>query len=213
MSIFGRDEEPRSKPAQATAPSKPESQRRTAPPPPTTDRSAGSSTVISAGTRIEGEISGETGVVIDGSLKGRVSVASRVDVGKSGQVRGEIRAESISVAGKVFGNIVGEDNVDIHSTGKLEGDVKAPRVSISDGAYFKGRVEMSGQSREEPSRRGFSEGERGGGSAAEASAPGQSGPASGTESGDQGTKPVEKPPIRSATATPLDKAKAGESAK
>ena len=38
----------------------------------------------------------------------------------------------------------GVEMVDIQSSGKLQGDVKAPRVSIADGAYFKGRVEMTG---------------------------------------------------------------------
>ncbi|MDX1645056.1 MAG: polymer-forming cytoskeletal protein [Thermoanaerobaculia bacterium] len=160
--------------------------------------------MISAGTRIEGEISGATGVVIDGSLEGRVSVESRVDVGKTGQVRGEIRAESISVAGKVFGNIVGGDKVDIHPTGKLEGDVKAPRVSIADGAYFKGRVEMTGQVRSEAS-----------GEATSSTGPSK-GAASRSDSdrsgssGEKGTRPVDKPPIRPA---PLDDAKASESTK
>ncbi len=67
-----------------------------------------------------------------------------MSVGVKGKVKGEIRARSVSVAGKVVGNIHGEEKVDIQSSGKLNGDVKAPRVSIADGAYFKGRVEMTG---------------------------------------------------------------------
>lgn len=219
MSIFGRDDESRSKPAPPTTPDKPKPHSPSTAARPGAERSTAGNTVISAGTRIEGEISGATDVVIEGSLEGRVSVESLVSVGKTGQVRGEIRAESISVAGKVFGNIVGGDKVDIHPTGKLEGDVKAPRVSIADGAYFKGRVEMTGQARPEAS-----------GKATTSSAPskiaaspsgsGQSGPsqsgsprsgsAPGGSSGDQGTRPVDKPPIRPAS---LDNAKARESSK
>jgi cytoskeletal protein CcmA (bactofilin family) len=78
-------------------------------------------------------------------VDGTLSVDSVVSVGTGGQVRGEIRAKSITVAGQVIGNIIGVESVDIHASGKLEGDVKAPRVAVADGAYFKGRVEMTSE--------------------------------------------------------------------
>lgn len=189
MSIFGRDEQSRPSAPSTTSPSpSPSATPSSATPSPRTEsRSSGGTTQISAGTRIEGEITGSTDVVIDGSLDGRVNVESLVSVGRSGQVRGEIRARSVVVAGKVFGNIVGADKVDIHSSGKLEGDVKAPRVSIAEGAYFKGRVEMTGEPARKPE--------------AAASAKGDS------------TRLASKPPIRPATAPSLDAPTASESAK
>lgn len=212
MSIFGRDE------PSSTSPSSPSSSTpsaakpaSSAPPRAADAKASGGTTQISAGTRIEGEISGSTEVVIEGNLEGRVSVESRVSVGKSGQVRGEIRARSIAVAGKVFGNIVGEDKVDIHASGKLEGDVKAPRVSIAEGAYFKGRVEMVGKAPEEKPQSDTSASGRSAGSPAKASGStdGQSGERT---SKDGSTQPVSTPPIRPASSS-LDSAKASESAK
>jgi cytoskeletal protein CcmA (bactofilin family) len=34
--------------------------------------------------------------------------------------------------------------VEILASGRLEGDVKAARVVLAEGAYFKGKVEMTG---------------------------------------------------------------------
>ena len=135
MSIFGREDQPQS----STTPQPP-----TARPTPE-QKPASRVTLISNGTKIEGEISGPTEVRIEGTVDGKVNVAAQVSIGSGGQVRGEVHAKSVAVAGRVIGNILGDDNVDIHASGKLEGDVKAPRVAIADGAYFKGRVEMTGK--------------------------------------------------------------------
>ena len=137
MSIFGREEPPA--PQQ---PSQPAAPRVATPQPKPTVQAT---TLISAGTKIDGEISGKTEVRIEGTVEGTLAVDNLVSIGANGQVKGEIHAKSVSVAGKVVGNIHGEEKVDIQSSGKLKGDVKAPRVSIADGAYFKGRVEMTGE--------------------------------------------------------------------
>ncbi len=134
MSIFGREE-----PATPLSPSEPVTRKPAQP-----QSGAQTATQISEGTKIDGEISGKTEVQIEGTVEGKLTVDNLVSVGVKGEVKGEIRAKSVIVAGKVVGNIHGEDKVDIRSSGRLKGDVKAPRVSIADGAYFKGRVEMSG---------------------------------------------------------------------
>ena len=36
--------------------------------------------------------------------------------------------------------------MEILPTGRLEGDVAAPRVVLAEGAFFKGKVEMTGGS-------------------------------------------------------------------
>ena len=135
MAIFGRDE---TQDPASTSPQPPSQPRPTSSP-----SAAQRVTLISAGTTIQGEVTGATEIKIEGAVDGTLNVDALVTVASGGQVRGEIRARSVAVSGAVIGNILGGDNVEIHSSGKLEGDVKAPRVSIADGAYFKGRVEMT----------------------------------------------------------------------
>ncbi len=101
-------------------------------------------THIAAGSRVRGEITGNTDLVVEGEIEGKLHLESGVVVGSSGVVRGEIRAGSVQVAGRVEGNVEGHKVVEILPSGTLEGDATSPRVVISDGAFFKGNIDMNG---------------------------------------------------------------------
>lgn len=154
-------------------------------------------TRIAEGTRVTGEIGGGTELVVEGELDGKVTLDSRVAVGASGVVRGEISARAVLVAGRVVGDVTGTERVEVGPSGKVEGDITAPRVTIAEGAFFKGKVEMSGSGggvqgratassdagrggEDKGSSRG---GDRGGGAGGEDEAGGQGG-----EGEDRGTK-------------------------
>ncbi|MEM7482718.1 MAG: polymer-forming cytoskeletal protein [Acidobacteriota bacterium] len=149
MSIFRRDQDP--SPRETTPPAKPASRstenssasRRTATGPAAHSPSA--ITLIAPGTRISGEIGGGTRVQVEGTLKGEIQVDAEVLVGASGQVQGNVSARSVQVAGQVKGNVSGLERVEVLASGKVEGDLAAPRVIISEGAFFKGSVEMGTQ--------------------------------------------------------------------
>src|SRR4030095_13152607 len=66
-------------------------------------------------------------------------------VGAEGKVQGDIVARSVRIGGRVVGNVQGHEKVEILPTGRLEGDVAAPRVVLAEGAFFKGKVEMTGK--------------------------------------------------------------------
>jgi cytoskeletal protein CcmA (bactofilin family) len=104
---------------------------------------ASTSTYIAPGAKIQGEISGKTEVEIDGEVEGHVKLKQLVTVGSQGLVKGEIHAQAVRVSGKVQGNIVGQDRVEVMATGTVEGDIVAPRVTVADGAFLKGKVEMT----------------------------------------------------------------------
>ena len=101
-------------------------------------------TLVAAGSRIKGHITGKAPVVVEGEVNGHLKVDSDVVIGPSGLVKGEVKATSVRVSGKIVGNVVGTDSVEILKEGSLEGDVSSPRVIIVDGAFFKGKVEMGG---------------------------------------------------------------------
>jgi cytoskeletal protein CcmA (bactofilin family) len=143
MSIFRRDsEDPRPAPAApaAPAPSAPASDRRPQQP----AASAAGTTHIAPGAKITGQVNGNSDLVIDGELEGQVRLDSHVTVGTEGRVQGDIVAKSVRIGGRVVGNVQGHEKVEILPTGRLEGDVAAPRVVLAEGAFFKGKVEMTG---------------------------------------------------------------------
>ncbi len=105
----------------------------------------GNTTQISTGSKVKGEVTGSTELVVEGEVEGRIQLDNSMVIGSSGIVKGEIHARSVRVSGKIIGNVRGLERVEILADGHVEGDVVAPRVIIIDGAFFKGKVEMSGE--------------------------------------------------------------------
>ena len=101
-------------------------------------------TIIGSNINIEGDISGNDPLIIEGVVRGTVSVKSAVTVTQDGHVEANIESHSIEIAGSVEGNVSASDKIDIKAGGRLVGDVKAPRVLIADGAAFKGNINMQG---------------------------------------------------------------------
>src|SRR5262249_6504782 len=99
-------------------------------------------TQIAPGSRVQGEVTGATELLIEGEVEGTIKVEAKVEVGATGVVKGPITAQVVRVSGKVMGNVRGADRVEIGPSAVLEGDIAAPRVVIAEGAFFKGKVEM-----------------------------------------------------------------------
>jgi len=101
-------------------------------------------THIAPGTRLTGEVTGGTELLVEGEIRGEVRVDSTVTVGADGVVEGPISAPVVRVSGRVVGSVVATDRVEVSPLGSIEGDIAAPRVVIAEGAFFKGKVEMRG---------------------------------------------------------------------
>jgi cytoskeletal protein CcmA (bactofilin family) len=109
-------------------------------------------THVAPGTRIQGEVSGPTELLIEGEIEGEVRLDAAVTVGAEGVVRGPIAAQVVRVGGKVVGNVTASDRVEVSASGSVEGDLSAPRIIVAEGAFFRGRVEMTGDGGREPNR-------------------------------------------------------------
>ncbi len=105
---------------------------------------APSRTYVAAGSHIEGSISGETEVLVDGALDGCVQLEGRFVLGRRGRIEGDVNARSVQVSGKVKGNVRATEKIEVGSSGSIEGDLAAPLVSIAEGGVCNGRIEMSG---------------------------------------------------------------------
>jgi cytoskeletal protein CcmA (bactofilin family) len=94
------------------------------------------------GTRIEGRITGATELLVEGEVAGEIRVEAAVMIGTDGVVQGPVTAHVVRVGGRVIGDVLATERVEVMPSGSLEGDIAAPRVVISEGAFFKGRIEM-----------------------------------------------------------------------
>ncbi len=99
-------------------------------------------TVIGSSLIIDGEISGDEDLVIQGTVKGKISLRESLFVESSGVVEADIETQNVEIAGRVTGNIAATDTVELTSDCRVVGDIKAPRILIADGASFKGNVDM-----------------------------------------------------------------------
>lgn len=109
-------------------------------------------THIAPGTRVKGEISGPTELLIEGEVEGEIRIESTVMIGTDGVVQGPISAPVVRIGGRVEGNVQASDRVEVAPSGSLEGDIAAPRVVIAEGAFFKGKVEMKSDKGREANR-------------------------------------------------------------
>lgn len=99
-------------------------------------------TIIGSTIVIDGEISGDEDLVIQGTVKGKISLKESLFVEASGVVEADIEVQNVDVAGRVTGNIAASDKVELKSDCRVTGDIRAPRILIADGASFKGNVDM-----------------------------------------------------------------------
>lgn len=105
--------------------------------------SSGRSAVIGPGIHINGDVSGDENLVIEGKVDGKIHLAAhQVDVGQSGKVKADIKAKIIKIAGEVRGDLTGTEKVVILSSGNVHGNIVAPRMTLEDGAIFKGSIDM-----------------------------------------------------------------------
>lgn len=111
-------------------------------PMPPADRSAprGSPKVaalITDNVTVEGGITGDGELHVDGTIRGDVRVA-RVTIGESGRVEGSVQADVLECRGKVIGSIQAKQ-VRLYATAHVDGDITHEQLAMENGAFFQGR--------------------------------------------------------------------------
>jgi cytoskeletal protein CcmA (bactofilin family) len=102
------------------------------------DISGGEPSYIGRDTAIDGHLSTDGEIHIDGSIRGGVRARICV-IDLHGVVQGEVAAEVVHVRGRVIGPIQGA-KVYIHAGAHVEGDVYQDSISIENGAYVYGTI-------------------------------------------------------------------------
>ena len=95
---------------------------------------------------IKGEVSGSEDLYVDAQIEGSISLKSySLTVGPNGQVKASVDAKGIIVQGKLDGNVQASDCVELRKSAVVNGDITTQRISIEEGAYLKGKVDISGK--------------------------------------------------------------------
>ena len=99
-------------------------------------------TIIGSSIVIDGEISGDEDLVIQGTVNGKIALKENLHVEDSGVVDADIESSTVIISGQVTGNIQASDKVELTSDGRMVGDIRSPRILIADGAAFRGNIDM-----------------------------------------------------------------------
>ena len=107
------------------------------------EHKTGSEATIGENIVIEGDVTGDQDLHIEGKLEGSVNLPNQhLVVAEVGQVAGEVTAKVVTICGEVKGKIKGIEKVIISKTGCARGDIVSPRVILEDGAQYKGCIDM-----------------------------------------------------------------------
>lgn len=99
-------------------------------------------TVIGKGTVVEGTLTVQSSLRVDGKIKGKISCTDSIVVGKEGEIEGEVHVRNAVIGGRINGKINAEGKVILESKAVLKGDLKASKVVIDEGAVFNGNCLM-----------------------------------------------------------------------
>lgn len=102
--------------------------------------------LIAQGTRITGEVSSDGDIRIDGELIGNVETKSRLVIGITGKIEGEIKCKSCEIAGSHKGKLFVNELLSLKASCNVSGDINTGKLSIEPGAYFAGTCTMVNES-------------------------------------------------------------------
>jgi cytoskeletal protein CcmA (bactofilin family) len=95
---------------------------------------------------IKGELSGSEDLYVDGQVEGSISLKNySLTVGPNGQIKASVDVKGVVVQGKLEGNVLASDRVELRKSAVVTGDITTQRISIEEGAYLKGKVDISGK--------------------------------------------------------------------
>ena len=100
-------------------------------------------TIISIGVKLEGSLSSDGNVRVDGFIKGDVMAKGNITVGDRGEIKGNVNADNVVVGGKIFGAVTSREKLVLESNSTLQGDISTKILVIAPGAIFDGTSKMN----------------------------------------------------------------------
>ena len=109
------------------------------------DNASDKMSVLGPTLRFKGELSAEEDLYLKGTVEGSISSAPNIRIGEEGSVKGDTRAEHITVEGTIDGDMHASGAVTVKDSANVVGNIYSPTVSLIEGARFKGSIDMDVQ--------------------------------------------------------------------
>lgn len=88
------------------------------------------------GTTVEGNIKCESDMRVDGTIKGKLHCTSKVIIGPTGVVDGEVRCQNAVIEGRFKGQLTVTELLSVRETAEVEGDITTNKLLVQSGAKF-----------------------------------------------------------------------------
>ena len=101
-------------------------------------------TVIGHSAVIQGELTSEGSIKVEGQLTGTINTSQTIIVSENAKVTAELEAESAVIGGEVHGHLNISKRLVLLSTAKVAADIICPTLKVEEGAIFTGQCVMNG---------------------------------------------------------------------
>ncbi|MBK8943720.1 MAG: polymer-forming cytoskeletal protein [Ignavibacteriae bacterium] len=99
--------------------------------------------ILSDGVNIEGKITSNGNVRIDGKINGDVIVKGNLTLGPSAEIKGQVSAKNMTASGKVDGILKIEEKLTLEASSNIKGDIITKILVVVEGAKFDGKSSMT----------------------------------------------------------------------
>jgi cytoskeletal protein CcmA (bactofilin family) len=102
-----------------------------------------SSNVISKETRIKGDIDAHGNIRIEGMVEGLIKSKSKIVIGDSATIKGNLSSVEAEISGKVDGEVVCSEILYLKKTAYITGNIITKKLVVENGAVFDGQCQMN----------------------------------------------------------------------
>lgn len=99
---------------------------------------------INEGTHLKGDINSSGYFRIDGTIEGNISNPSKVVLGKTGIISGNLKCENADVEGRIEGIVNISGTLTLKASAHIEGEVVVGKLAVEPGATFNATCSMQG---------------------------------------------------------------------
>lgn len=105
-----------------------------------TDKSSATNsntTIITAGSRIKGEMNLTCNLYVDGEFEGVINSTKEINIGKNGHIKGDVVTNRLVVQGFIEGSVDAQ-KVEIKAAGRVTGSIESVELIIESKGIFEG---------------------------------------------------------------------------
>lgn len=106
------------------------------------ESSTGMATIVASGTEIRGNIESKGDIRVDGTLIGNLSTTSKVLLGPSGKITGDVVALQADLLGQINGTLKVTELLYLKGNCQVNGNIYAGQLQVDATASFNGECHM-----------------------------------------------------------------------